>query len=313
MRASNRLKKFIVSESERLGFDKVGFTKAEKVDAETENAFRLWLEKGYHGSMKWMENHTEKRLDPSLLVEGGKTVVCFATNYYQPVPYKKNKPYISKYALGDDYHDVLKKRLKQLYQNIQSEFPDVEGRYFTDTAPILERYWAEKSGIGWQGKNTLLLTREFGSYVFLSVMIINQELEPDRAHENFCGTCTACLDGCPTNAFVEAKVLNSTQCISYLTIEYRDAFTDEQSKQIGNNIYGCDICQEVCPWNKFVKECSVDEFKPRSENTNRSMSEWETLTEDTFRTKFTKSAVKRTKFAGLFRNISSVKKNLGDK
>ena len=305
------IKSFIIQEAQALGFENVGFAKADYVGMETENKLREWLSKNYHGSMSWMENYLEKRLDPRKLVEGCKTVICFTTNYFNGIKTNTNEPHIAQYALGDDYHDVLKKKLKELYEKLTSKYPEITGRYFTDTAPILERFWAEKSGVGWVGKNTLLITRNLGSYVFLSEMLINVELEPDKSHKNYCGTCSACIDKCPTNAFVEEKFLDSNKCISYLTIEYRDELSEKETRMLEQNIYGCDICQEVCPWNKFAKQTQIDEFLPRDLILSRTIEEWSKLSEDEFREIFRKSAVKRTKFKGLTRNIHAVKKNIG--
>lgn len=273
---------------------------------------RNWLKLNYHGEMQWMENHLEKRLDPRKLVEGCKTVICLSANYFSNNKSEKGKPHVAQYALGDDYHDILKKKLRILYEAIIATYPEAEGRYFTDTAPILERYWAEKSGIGWVGKNTLLITRNFGSYVFLSELLLNIDIEPDEPHKNYCGSCKACIEKCPTKAFPQAKLLDSKKCISYLTIEHRDEFSLEQEDMLNKNIYGCDICQEVCPWNRFAKETQINEFFPREKILEKTIEEWSSLTEDEFREIFRKSAVKRTKFSGLSRNIKAVKQNLGN-
>lgn len=300
------IKEFIKQGALQLGFDKCGVAKLHRVA--DEHYFEDWLERGYHGTMQWMENHREKRLDPSLMIEDAKVIVVFATNYYQQV--ESTNYNISRYALGDDYHVTIKNKLRTLYEQLTNKYPLVKGRYYVDTAPILERYWAQKAGIGWQGKNTNLITREFGSYVFLSEMILNVDLEVDQEHENFCGTCSRCLDDCPTQAFPKAYSLDSNRCISYLTIEHRDEFDEQQQKDIGKHIYGCDICQEVCPWNKFAKETQEASFKSRNYLLKKDAKFWQDLDQQTYQQSFKNSAVKRTKLSGLKRNINAVRKNL---
>jgi epoxyqueuosine reductase len=307
---STELKEFINREARELGFSKVGFAKAEFVGNSVEDLFDKWISDGHHGEMKYMEGNREKRLDPSLLVDGTKTIIVFAANYYNTLNAEDKDINVCQYAQGDDYHDILKGKLKTLLEKLQKINPEIKGRFFSDSAPILERYWAEKAGIGWQGKNSLIITRELGSYVFLSELLLNVELEADEPHKNFCGKCTACLDGCPTNAFKSPGVLDSNKCISYTTIEYRGEFTEEQSESIGTNIYGCDICQEVCPWNNFSKDTTINEFKPRERNLNQSIEIWENMNQEEFSSRFKKSAVKRTKFSGLSRNINAVRDNL---
>ncbi|MCB0279294.1 MAG: tRNA epoxyqueuosine(34) reductase QueG [Calditrichaeota bacterium] len=301
----SEIKEFIKNEAKRLGFVKTGFARPDMVDQSI--AFQNWLDKNYHEDMKWMENHIEKRLDPRKLMDDCKTIIVFAANYHNQVNYSDVK--ISRYVLGDDYHIVLKKKLRKLLEAIQQKFPQIEGRFFTDTAPILERYWAQKSGIGWQGKNTNLITRDYGSYIFLAEMLINIELEADQEHADFCGSCAKCLDSCPTNAFVDAYQLNSNKCISYLTIEKRADFSPEESKLIDNNLYGCDICQEVCPWNKFARETEIEEFKNRLHLINKNLDFWSSIDEKTYQQTLKNSAMKRTKLTGIKRNSRAIKSN----
>jgi epoxyqueuosine reductase len=301
--AMENLKNFIIYEAKKLGFDKIGFAKAEKIDPKQEVFFKNWIENNHHASMSWMKNHFEKRINPTKLVENAKTVVVFATNYYSA---QKN-PLFSIYAQGTDYHDVMKKRFKNFFKVLKENYPEINGRAFTDTAPLFERYFAEKAGIGWQGKNTMLITREFGSYVFLSAMLLDIEITPDSPHENFCGKCTKCLSSCPTDAFVSPFHLDSNNCISYLTIEHRGEFSEEQKHKIHNSVFGCDICQEVCPWNKFAKETQEKKFVPRKEILELTKEKIEQLTEEEFLKIFQKNPVKRTKFDGLKRNLKETK------
>lgn len=309
LESKREIKEFIIKEAKNLGFDKIGFAKITEV--ERADKFKEWLENGYHASMSWMENYSDKRVNPALLMNNAKTMICFATNHYKEIPYDENKPYIAKYALSDDYHDILKNRLKELYLILKKKIPSLEGRYFTDTAPILERYWAEKAGLGWQGKNSLLITRDLGSYLFLSEMIINIELEADEAHKNYCGSCTNCIEACPTDAIVEPYIVNSEDCISYLTIEKREEFEKSEASKVKNHIFGCDICQEICPWNKFAKSTKDMHFMARDELLDKDADFWRFLTEDQFKELFQKSAIKRTKYSGFMRNARAVQKNIG--
>ena len=301
------IKEFIRKKAMELDFVKIGFAKCEKVEIEDE--FKAWLKKSYHAEMKWMENYEEKRLDPRLLVDNAKTMIVFAANYYNPVNNLDNTFHFARYALGSDYHEIIKQKLKHIINDLNEKF-GINGRAFVDTAPILERYWAEKSGIGWIGKNCNLITRDYGSYVFLSEIIIDYELEYDKKHDDFCGRCTKCLNSCPTDAFVDEKVLDSNKCISYLTIEKRDDFSQKESEMIGNAIYGCDICQEVCPWNKFAKETQIEEFKARDLITEKSKTDWLNLDQESYQKAFKNSAVKRAKYSGIKRNIGAASKNI---
>jgi epoxyqueuosine reductase len=299
---------FLKQKAYELGFEFVGISKAEEL---TEEARRLedWLNKGFHGKMSYMENHFEKRIDPRKLVEGAKTVVTLLYNYYNDEKQSDlDAPKISMYALGEDYHDVIKTKLKDFLQVLKSQFGEINGRCFTDSAPIMEREWAKKSGTGWLGKNTLLINPKRGSYFFLAELIIDVELEPDTAIKDYCGTCRRCIDACPTDAISQnGYLLDSSKCISYLTIELKDEISAIFEGKMENWIYGCDICQEVCPWNRFSKNHREEAFFPNENLMNFSKKDWEELTEETFKVIFKNSPVKRTKYEGLKRNIAFLK------
>lgn len=301
---SSECSTFIKKRAGELGFDSCGISKAEKLD---EEAYRLesWLNQGMHGEMAYMENHFDKRLDPTKLVSNARSVVSFTYNYFpkkdlgsQGDDYK-----LSKYAYGKDYHFVIKKKLKLLLADIQETYGNFNGRAFVDSGPVLERVWAKKSGLGWIGKNTLLLNRNMGSFFFLAELILDIDLDYDAPIKDYCGTCTRCMDACPTDAFPAPYILDATKCISYLTIELRDKIPQEFSGSMEGWIFGCDICQDVCPWNKFSKPTTEAEFTPSQELMNMKSWDWEEITEDVFKEIFRKSAVKRTKFKGLKRNI----------
>jgi epoxyqueuosine reductase len=300
------IKEFITKKAMELDFVKVGFAKCEKVEVESE--FKNWINNSYHAEMKWMENYSEKRMDPSLLLDNAKTMVVFATNYYNKNNKIADEFSFARYALGTDYHELIKNKLNGILNELKEKY-QINGRAFVDTAPILERYWAEKSGIGWIGKNCNLITRDYGSFVFLSEIIIDYDLNPDQKHKNFCGTCDKCIKSCPTDAFVKENVLDSKKCISYITIEKREEFTETESKMIGNNIYGCDICQDVCPWNRFAKETQITEFQARESIIEKSAKDWLEIDIETYQDTFRKSAVKRAKYSGLKRNILASAKN----
>ncbi len=310
-------KEFISALAEKHGFLASGFARAEKLH-ETESQLTDWLEKGFHGKMAYMENHFQKRLNPSLLVEGAKTVICFAYNYFpnaQPLELTEGvvNPQIAKYAWGDDYHHVIKEKLFVLMGEIQARIPDFEGRAFVDSAPVMERQWAERAGLGWIGKNSLLLRKGVGSYFFLAEIICNLELEPDQQQTDHCGECTACIDACPTQAIVQPQVIDSNRCISYLTIEDKtwpsvDLATTTQDESLVTNTgqwaYGCDICQDVCPWNKFSQPNQEPRFAPR-EMISWNHSQWkEALTEPArIKSQLKKSAMQR---AGLKKLIAQI-------
>lgn len=290
-----------------LGFQYVGISKAEFLEEEAAH-LEEWLQRGYHGKMTYMENHFDKRLDPTKLVEGAKSVVTLLYNYETPKNQTdKTAPKISKYAYGKDYHFVIKDKLKTLLQWIQDEIGEVSGRCFVDSAPVLERAWAAKSGIGWIGKHSLLITRPAGSYFFLAELIIDLELEADGPIKDYCGTCTRCMEACPTDAIVGDKIVDGSKCISYFTIELKEEIPTSMAGKFDNWMFGCDICQAVCPWNRFAKPHREPAFEPHPDLLQMNKREWEELTKEVFNEIFRKSAVKRTKFEGLKRNIRFLK------
>ena len=299
----------IKSEAYRLGFDFVGIAKSAKLE---EEATRLeqWLNQGMHGKMSYMENHFEKRIDPRKLVPGAKSVITFLYNYYTDEnQIDPTAPKISKYAYGKDYHHVIKDKLKSLLQFIQEEIGEVNGRCFVDSAPVMERDWAKKSGVGWIGKNTLLIHPKKGSYFFLAELIIDLELATDHPIKDYCGRCTRCIDACPTEAISpNGYVVDGSKCISYFTIELKEAIPTTVKGQFDNWMFGCDVCQDVCPWNRFSTPHKEEEFLPHPQLLEMTKTEWEEITEEVFKKVFKKSAVKRTKFAGLKRNIDFLKK-----
>jgi epoxyqueuosine reductase len=290
--------------ADEVGFLNVGFTQASLLEPES-TRLKKWLDKGYHGKMKYMENHFEKRVNPSELVPGSHSVITLAYNYYTKQKLNPESPKLSMYALGRDYHKVVRKKLKQLFHKIQDKFPGTKGRYFVDSAPILERDLAKRAGMGWIGKNTLLIHPKLGSYFFLAEIITNLSFENDQSISDHCGTCTRCIEACPTDAISpNGYELDGSKCISYLTIELKDSeIPEEFTEKMENWMYGCDICQEVCPWNRFSKEHEEEEFSPSPNLLGMTQEDWSELNEETFNTLFYGSAVKRTKFSGLKRNI----------
>lgn len=300
----------IKSQAKLLGFDFCGISEAGFLEDEAPR-LENWLNQHYHGQMAYLANHFDKRLDPTKLVEGAKTVVSLMYNYYpqDQLPEGKEDLKLAKYAYGKDYHFVIKDKLKLLLENLQEEIGDFGGRVFVDSAPVMERQWAQKSGLGWLGKNSLLLNRKMGSFFFLAEMIIDLEVSPDPPMaKDYCGTCTKCLDACPTDAIVQAGVVDGSRCISYLTIELKEAIPEEFKGKMENWVFGCDICQDVCPWNRFSKPHREDEFLPHPELKNFGKKDWEEMTKETFGKVFQKSALKRTKFEGLMRNVRFLKK-----
>lgn len=291
-------------EAHRLGFAFVGISKAERMDEEARR-LETWLNRGLHGRMHYMANHFDKRVDPTKLVPGAKSVVSLMYNYYPDKGQQDPEaPRISRYAYGKDYHYILKPKLKSLLQYLREHIGEVEGRCFVDSAPVLERDWARRSGIGWVGKNTLLIHPKAGSYFFLAELIIDLELTPDGPMKDYCGTCRRCIEACPTDAIApEGYLVDGSKCISYLTIELREAIPEEFRGKMENWMFGCDICQEVCPWNRFSTPHREPAFEPHPLLLEMTKREWEELTEETFREVFRKSAVKRTKYEGLKRNI----------
>ncbi len=265
-----------------------------------------WLNKGLHGKMAYMENHFDKRLDPRLLVDDAKSVVTLLYNYF-PEQQQREDPTafkIAKYAYGDDYHTVIKDKLKQFFHRIHEEIGEVGGRVFVDSAPVMDKAWAKRSGAGWMGKHTNIISKQHGSFFFIAELILDIQLQPDGPIKDYCGTCTRCIDACPTEAIIEPYLLDSSKCISYLTIELKDALIDKQfQSQMDNWIFGCDVCQDVCPWNRFSKPHNETRFQPTDGLLEFTRNQWLEMTEDVFKEFFSKSAVKRTKYAGLMRNI----------
>lgn len=287
-----------------LGFQYLGIAKAEFMEPEARR-LEEWLNRGYHGKLAWMENHFDKRVDPTKLVPGAKTVITLLYNYFptDETP-SQEEPKIARYAYGEDYHHVIKGKLRDFIEAMRSAIGSIEGRAFVDSAPVLERDWAKRSGTGWIGKNTLLINPKAGSYFFLAELIIDLELEPDGPIKDYCGTCTKCIDACPTQAISpQGYLLDGSKCISYLTIELKEAIPDEFKGKMEGWAFGCDICQEVCPWNRFSKPHQEPAFDPHPELPKMNEKEWKEMTEDVFRVVFQKSAVKRAKYVGLRRNI----------
>ncbi|MGA0555256.1 tRNA epoxyqueuosine(34) reductase QueG [Larkinella sp. VNQ87] len=298
----------IKAKAAALGFDFCGISKAEFLEEEAPR-LEAWLNRQMHGKMGYMANHFDKRLDPRRLVEGAKSVVTVLLNYYpeKTLAQDADDYKISKYAYGTDYHFVIKDKLKELMAYVQEEIGEVDGRFFVDSAPVMDKVWAKRSGLGWVGKHTNLITREMGSFVFIGELILDLELTPDGPMADYCGTCTRCLDACPTDAITEPYVVDGSKCISYFTIELKDAIPDEVRDKFDNWIFGCDICQDVCPWNRFARPHQTPAFDPNPALTEFSRSDWEEITEEIFQEIFRRSAVKRTKLEGLKRNISFVK------
>ena len=295
----------IRQEAYRLGFGFVGIAKAEQMDEEARR-LEAWLNQGLHGKMGYMANHFDKRIDPRKLVDGAKSVVTLLFNYFTDEKQTDSKaPKISKYAYGNDYHFIIKDKLKDLMHFINDEMGEVGGRVFVDSAPVLERDWAKRSGTGWIGKNTLLINPKAGSYFFLAELIIDLELVYDTPMKDYCGTCTRCIDACPTEAISpEGYLMDGSKCISYLTIELKDEIIPPQYKsQMKDWMFGCDICQDVCPWNRFSTKHNEPEFEPHPQLLEMTKEEWFEITEEVFKEIFKNSAVKRTKYEGLKRNI----------
>ncbi|MFV9552342.1 tRNA epoxyqueuosine(34) reductase QueG [Algibacter sp. PT7-4] len=298
--------KLIKAEAKRLGFLSCGISKAEFLETEAPR-LEKWLNKNMNGEMRYMENHFDKRLDPTKLVEGSKSVVSLLLNYFPSEKQSQDSFKISKYAYGNDYHHVIKSKLKELTHFIQDKIGDVHGRAFVDSAPVLDKAWAAKSGLGWIGKHSNLLTQQVGSFYFIAELIIDLELEYDTITTDHCGTCTACIDACPTEAITEPYVVDGSKCISYLTIELKENIPPAFKGKMDNWMFGCDVCQDVCPWNRFSKPHNQPLFNPHPELLSMTKKDWLEITEDVFKKVFQKSAVKRTKFLGLKRNINFVK------
>ncbi|CAN5556949.1 tRNA epoxyqueuosine(34) reductase QueG [soil metagenome] len=307
--AQERLARELKEEARRLGFDACGIAAATRLD---EDARRLeqWLLEGRHGTMGYMENHFDKRVDPRELVPGARTVVSLIHNYFQelPQPADPDAGKISRYAWGDDYHHVMKDRLAELYDWLDQEAGGIDGRMFVDSAPVLDRAWARRAGLGWVGKNTMLLNRNLGSFFFLGELIIDMPLPADGPIPDYCGSCTRCIDACPTDALYQPYALDANRCISYQTIENRQPDIREDLKpHLEGWVFGCDICQDVCPWNKFAHATAEPRYLPRPGRRNTSMREWEEISIEEYRERFRRSAVKRTKHSGLVRNARAAR------
>ena len=296
----------IKAEAKRLGFLSCGISKAEFLEEEAPR-LEQWLKQGMQGEMGYMGNHFDKRLDPTKLVEGAKSVISLLLNYYPEEKQDGNTYKISKYAYGEDYHHVIKAKLRSLQEYISENIGEVHGRAFVDSAPVLDKAWAVRSGLGWMGKHTNVLTRQVGSFYFIAELITDLEMEYDRPVADHCGSCTACIDACPTEAIVQPYVVDGSKCISYFTIELKNEIPVSVKGQFEDWIFGCDICQDVCPWNRFSKPHKEPRFNPHPDLMQMTGKDWEEITEDIFKKVFQKSAVKRTKFSGLKRNIDFVK------
>lgn len=299
----NTYTQLIKKEAQRLGFQSCGISEATFLE---EDAPRLekWLKNNMHGQMQYMENHFDKRLDPRLLVEGAKSVISLTLNYFPPKLQIEDTYKISKYAYGEDYHTVIKEKLRNLFEFMNDEIGEINGRVFVDSAPVLDKAWAAKSGLGWVGKNNNLITKKNGSFFFIAELICDLELLYDHPATDHCGTCTACIDACPTQAIESPNVVNGSKCISYFTIELKDNIPVEMKTKFDDWMFGCDVCQDVCPWNRFSIPHSEPLFLQKENLLEMTKKEWEEITKETFNKVFKNSAVKRTKYEGLLRNIA---------
>ena len=308
MSSIERNTKLIKQKALDLGFFYCGISKADFLEDDARH-LDAYLKQNYHGKMSYMENHYDKRLDPRLLVHNAKSVVSLLLNYYPEKDQENNDTYkISKYAYGKDYHFIIKDKLKLFFQYIQDEIGEVGGRVFVDSAPVLDKAWARKSGLGWMGKNANLIHPKHGSFFFIAELVLDLELEEDGPIKDYCGTCTKCIDACPTDAIVKPYVVDGSRCISYLTIELKDELLPKEFKgKMENWMFGCDICQDVCPWNRFSSPTKESFFSPHENLLKLSKADWHDLTEEVFQELFRKSAIKRTKYDGLKRNIDFLK------
>jgi len=300
--------RIVKNTAQSLGFGYCGIAKAEQLD---EDARRLeaWLHQNRNGTMQYMENHFDLRIDPRKLVPGAKSVITLLQNYYPEQRQAANAPKISKYAFGNDYHEVIRAKLKQFLLQLNEQIGSIQGRGFVDSAPVLERAWAVKSGAGWIGKNGNLINKQQGSFYFIATLIVDLDLNYDDSFaKDYCGSCHKCIDVCPTDAILENKVVDGSKCISYFTIELKDQLIPDQMKgQFDNWMFGCDSCQDVCPWNRFSKQHQEPELKPLPEILNLTTAEWEGLSEDAFKTIFKDSPIKRSKWSGIMRNLQFIK------
>ncbi len=296
--------------TQALGFDYCGIARAEKLDKDSRR-LEDWLNKGMHGEMKYMENHFELRTNPTLLVPGAKSVITLLMNYFPDQAQQIDAPKIAKYAFGNDYHEVIRSKLKQLLAMMKAEIGEVNGRGFVDSAPVMERAWAVKSGLGWVGKNGNLLHKQAGSFFFIATLIVDLALVYDDPFaKDFCGSCRKCIDSCPTDAILDNKVVDGSKCISYFTIELKDAILPNHlNDKFDNWMFGCDVCQDVCPWNRFSKPHHEAQFAPIPQVLNFSTSDWEELAEESFKQIFKNSPIKRSKYSGIKRNLNFIKQN----
>ena len=297
---------FIKAEAKRLGFLSCGISKAGFLEEEAPR-LEYWLKQNHQGEMKYLEDHFDMRLNPTLLVDGAKSVISLLLNYYPPEKQIEETYKISKYAYGKDYHNVIKKKLKKLLRSIRTEIGEVPGRAFVDFAPVMDKAWAAKSGLGWIGKSSNLLTQQVGSFYFIAELIVDLELDYDNPTTDHCGTCTACIDACPTEAIVAPYVVDGSKCISYFTIELKENLPMEMKGKLDDWMFGCDVCQDVCPWNKFSKPHNEPLFSPYPELLSYTKKDWEEITEDTFAKVFPNSPLKRAQWEGVKRNINFLK------
>lgn len=303
---SEKYTQLIKTEAKRLGFLSCGISRAGFLEEEAPR-LEKWLNAQMNGKMGYMENHFDKRLNPTLLVDDAKSIISLTLNYYPEVKQNVGSYKISKYAYGQDYHYVIKEKLKELLFFIQNEIGEVSGRAFVDSAPVLDKAWAAKSGLGWIGKNSNLLSKQVGSFFFIAELIVDLELDYDNATTDHCGKCTACIDACPTEAIVAPYVVDGSKCISYFTIELKENIPSEVKGKFDDWMFGCDVCQDVCPWNRFSKPHQEPLLKPNESILSFSKKDWEEITDETFRKVFKDSAVKRTKYEGLIRNMNFLK------
>jgi epoxyqueuosine reductase len=314
MKSPHVLTEYIKEQARHLGFSRIGIARA---DALTKEGARLneWLSRGYQGTMAWMQKEPEKRADVRRIIPGATSVISVAMNYFVPTAHSNadGAAKISRYAWGDDYHIVLTPRIQSLVDCIKSEKPDVHTATYVDTGPVMDKAWAVRAGVGWLGKHTNVITKECGSWIFLGEIIADVDLEYDEPIADFCGSCTACIDACPTDAIVEPYVLDSTKCISYLTIENRGDIPEPLKPKLEHWVYGCDICQDVCPWNRFQQPTDEIAFRPREENIGPDLRSLSTISEEEFSRRFRRSPVKRAKRKGLVRNAKAVLEGLSKK